>query len=204
MISRLVSSGALLAASLLAGPAVATSEFGDIPVVTAVLNSALEYERNGVEIPWSNPETGNSGVVAVERTFYLDPQSPCRDYRRTTERAGAPPAVVLGTGCRTPDGHWRLDERRDREPEPPAATVETEPLPPHETTAEAEEPTPLWTEIPEEPDEATAPEAKPVPRTSSTPSAAPARAAELPPLPRAKPTPPEVVVTASLPSKSDE
>jgi surface antigen len=86
--------------------------------VLPILNRVLETERTDVEVPWSNPETGNSGTIVVERTFYLEPGKPCREYRRTVERAGSPAVVIEGTGCRTGPGHWNLDEE---EPPPTGA-----------------------------------------------------------------------------------
>ena len=49
-------------------------------------------------------------MIVIERTFYRDPRTPCRDYRRTLERAGAPTVEIQGTGCRIGPGLWSLDE----------------------------------------------------------------------------------------------
>ena len=83
--------------------------------VLPLVNRVLETERTDVEVPWSNPETGNSGTIVVERTFYLEPGKPCREYRRTVERAGSPAVVIEGTGCRVGPEQWDLDEQ---EPSP--------------------------------------------------------------------------------------
>ena len=76
----------------------------DEEYVGPLVNQALESEKSRLEIPWHNPATGSSGMIMIERTFYRDPRTPCRDYRRTLERAGAPTVEVHGTGCRIATG----------------------------------------------------------------------------------------------------
>jgi surface antigen len=87
----------------------------DEEYVGPLINQALESERTGVAVPWTNPATGSSGTIVVERTFYRDPRTPCRDYRRTIERPGGPTVAIQGTGCRIGSGRWSLDEE---EPDP--------------------------------------------------------------------------------------
>jgi surface antigen len=101
-----------------AGPAgaVTAGDPRDQPYLSTIVNQALETERTNVDIPWSNPETGHRGVLVIERTFYRDPQSPCRDYRWTLERGSRPPATITGTGCRIGPALWRLDEREAASP----------------------------------------------------------------------------------------
>ena len=82
----------------------------DEEYVGPLVNQALESEKSRLEIPWHNPATGSSGMIMIERTFYRDPRTPCRDYQRTLERAGAPTVEVHGTGCRIAPGLWSLDE----------------------------------------------------------------------------------------------
>jgi surface antigen len=82
----------------------------DQDYVGPLVNQALESEKSRLEIPWHNPATGSSGMIMIERTFYRDPRTPCREYRRTLERAGAPPVEIHGTGCRIGPGRWSLDE----------------------------------------------------------------------------------------------
>jgi 17 kDa outer membrane surface antigen len=132
----------------------------DEEYVGPLINQALETEKTGVEIPWTNPATGSRGTIAVERTFYRDPRTPCRDYRRTIERPGAPIVEIQGTGCRVGSGRWSLDED---EPDA-AATVlfggtprETEPSRP-----------------PPEPESAAAPPSCPAPSAVPVPCTKPA------------------------------
>jgi surface antigen len=113
----------------------------DEDYVGPLINQALENERTGVEIPWSNPATASRGVIVIERTFYRDPRTPCRDYRRTIERAGAPSVEIEGTGCRIRSGRWSLDED---EPDPAREAIRR---PPPEA-AEAPAPEPEGTAAP--------------------------------------------------------
>lgn len=103
----------------LAGALDLAAQVADEDYVEPLLNRALEAEKTGVEMPWSNPETGSSGIIVIERTFYRDPRTPCRDYRRTLERAGAAAVEIEGTGCRVGPSEWELDE------EGPAALAAT-------------------------------------------------------------------------------
>jgi surface antigen len=110
----------LIAATAAVPRDVAAQAEADEEYVGPLVNQALETAKSGVEIPWSNPATGSSGMIVIERTFYRDPRTPCRDYRRTLARAGAPVAEVQGTGCRIGSGRWSLDEE---DPRTVAATV---------------------------------------------------------------------------------
>jgi surface antigen len=101
----------LLVAAPAAGLADTAGDRRDQPYLSTIVNQALETERTNIDIPWSNPETGHRGVLVIERTWYRDPQSPCRDYRWTLERGGRPAELINGTGCRIGPAVWRLDER---------------------------------------------------------------------------------------------
>ena len=61
-------------------------------------------------VPWKNPETGNGGNVRLLRTYYLEPEEPCRDYVRTIEKDGKELLSIRGTGCRDKEGKWKLNE----------------------------------------------------------------------------------------------
>jgi surface antigen len=111
----------------------------DAAFLEPILQRILETARTEVEVPWRNPATGNGGSIVIERTFYREPDMPCRAFVRTLESAGAP-QVTRGTGCRSSTGLWLIEE----EPESLAGTAprETAPrgtpapgtaaLPPHE------------------------------------------------------------------------
>lgn len=133
---------------------VAAQEDADEEYVAPLINQALETERTGVEVPWTNPATGSSGSITIERTFYRDPRTPCRDYRRTVERPGGPSLVIQGTGCRVGSGRWSLDEEA---PDParealfrraPGATETPEPPPSEAESAAAAPSCPALTAVP--------------------------------------------------------
>jgi surface antigen len=100
----------LLGLVCLAGASRAGEDPRDAAVVTALVKQTLEFERTGTDLPWSNPETGSRGMIRVERTYYLDSNTPCRDYTRTTRRPDGERITTHGTGCRMGDGRWFLDE----------------------------------------------------------------------------------------------
>jgi surface antigen len=112
----------------------------DAAFLEPILQRILETTRTEVEAPWRNPATGNGGSIVIERTFYREPDMPCRTFVRTLESAGAAPQVTRGTGCRSSTGLWLIEE----EPESGAGTAPrgtapratpppgTAALPPHE------------------------------------------------------------------------
>lgn len=112
--------GAGAALSLAGTGLAAAEERSDLAYVYPLVNQTLETERTDVDVRWANPETGNAGTITVRRTFYPEPGQPCREYVRTLERAGAPPLVTKGTGCRVGPGRWKLKED---EPAERAATA---------------------------------------------------------------------------------
>jgi hypothetical protein len=97
-----------------AAPQHLAAQADDDEYVGPLVNQALETEKSGIEVPWSNPASGSSGIIVIERTFYRDPRTPCRDYRRTLERTGAPTVEIQGTGCRIRSGRWSLVEAEAR------------------------------------------------------------------------------------------
>jgi surface antigen len=119
--------GALMATGVGCCPALAEEAADDLQHLRPLINQTLETEKSGVEIGWSNPETGHSGTLRVERTFYRD-QRPCREYLRTIERAGASTLVTRGVGCRVGRAQWEIKEEgataRAPSPRPGAASAE--------------------------------------------------------------------------------
>ena len=105
-------SGVLAAAILCLAPGLgwAADDPRDAAFLEPVLQRVLETARTDVEIPWRNPATGNGGSIVVERTFYREPEMPCRAFARTLESAGAAPQVTRGTGCRSSTGLWLIEE----------------------------------------------------------------------------------------------
>jgi surface antigen len=114
--------GLLLGLVCLAGAPRAGEDPQDAAVVAAMVKQTLEFERTGTDLPWSNPETGSRGVIRVERTYYRDTNTPCRDYTRTTRRPDGERITTRGTGCRMGDGRWFLDEALGAEVVPASKT----------------------------------------------------------------------------------
>jgi surface antigen len=108
---RTLSGGAAVAALvLLPSLGRAADDPRDAAFLAPVLQRALETARTNVEVPWSNPATGSRGGIVVERTFYREPDIPCRAYVRTLEAPAAALQVTRGTGCRDRSGLWLIEE----------------------------------------------------------------------------------------------
>lgn len=165
----------------IARAAVLSEDPGDQTYLTIKINEALETTKSAVEIPWRNSETGTQGVMVIERTYYRDPATPCRDYRRSVQRAGQPAAEFRGTGCRIGKALWSLDEVAVTPGRRSSGSSEASPLPLSPPTA--------------------SPAAKP-PEPSRSSAAAKASAGGLPPPPSAPAQPPPFPAYTP-PSKAD-
>ena len=91
------------------GQAQTAGEFDDLPTIAEAVNNALEFQKTGASVPWSSPGSGNSGTITVMRTFFRG-GTPCREYKRTVVSGGVLRDSVTGTGCRSADGIWSLQE----------------------------------------------------------------------------------------------
>ena len=89
-------------------PVAAREDFRDVQYLFGVILQRLETQRVGVEVPWMNPETGNRGIIVIDRESTDSSGSPCRDYRRITEVPGEAPIIHSGRGCRDNTGRWRV------------------------------------------------------------------------------------------------
>jgi len=138
--------GVVVALCLIAGAAWGADDPRDEPFLSPALQRALETARTGVEVPWRNPATGNRGTIVVERTFYRDPDTPCRAYARSLEVPGGADEVTKGTGCRTGTGLWVVEE------EPALAAPAPDPSPPAAPSGPGRAPTSVAEEGPTCPD----------------------------------------------------
>ena len=191
--------GALGLALLLPASLQAQEAADDKAYLEKRLSKILEFERTGAEIPWSNPETGNSGNIQLKRTYFLNPNSPCRDYIRSINTGEGEPETVRGTGCREDDGRWKLTEDAK-----PKRTVERGPA--EEKTAAA---TPGGAGAPAAKAPAGAEGASPRPEgaKAATPAAKPAaakKAAAAPAKAAPKAPPPPPKISARVPSRAPE
>ncbi len=77
----------------------------DVAAYDATTKTALAKARDGEIRGWSNPDTGNSGIVRPVRTFTAQNGATCRDYRSTFSfKDGAVSAD--GTACKQATGDW--------------------------------------------------------------------------------------------------
>lgn len=75
---------------------------------------ALEYDKDGMPRPWTNPETGTNGTVTPTRT-YQENRTYCREFAQTIqirERGSkdikGQADAKNGVACRQPDGKWKF------------------------------------------------------------------------------------------------
>jgi surface antigen len=133
---------------ILVSPAHAAEDPRDLSVIMPALNEALENERSGKDISWTNVVTGRAGTIRMERTFYRG-QQPCRDYIRTTVGNG-PGHEVRGVGCRLGRLNWTVEERSEEPattaaaaaPAPGAAPSEPPPTAAREPSGDSAQPRP--------------------------------------------------------------
>jgi surface antigen len=68
---------------------------------------ALESGQPGQALPWSNPQTGNSGSFAANAPYQNNSGQYCREYTQTIS-VGGQAQKAYGTACRQPDGNWQV------------------------------------------------------------------------------------------------
>ncbi|MCB1859733.1 MAG: hypothetical protein KDI63_15775 [Gammaproteobacteria bacterium] len=67
---------------------------------------ALEYLQSGKVLRWENPQSGNSGIVVPERTYYQKSQRKyCREYREIIT-VGNRSERYSDIACRNNKGNW--------------------------------------------------------------------------------------------------
>jgi surface antigen len=79
----------------------------DKELATQASYKALESTQSGVPVHWRNPESGHEGSVVTTRTYQSASGQYCREFRQTVVLEGRPVASYE-TGCRQPDGNWKL------------------------------------------------------------------------------------------------
>jgi surface antigen len=91
----------------------------DLTIIRKIVREDLTGRPNGTTLPWSNPESQNSGTVTLLDRF----DSQGRDCRRVRylvkpgpkQPSAVIPATYVLTTCRLPDGTWRLDNQAQPE-----------------------------------------------------------------------------------------
>lgn len=71
--------------------------------------NALEHNQVGQTLPWSNPQTGNSGYITPTSQYQTASGQFCREYTQSINVGGRVEEGV-GRACRQPDGSWRIVE----------------------------------------------------------------------------------------------
>ncbi|HEV7372800.1 RT0821/Lpp0805 family surface protein [Arenibaculum sp.] len=61
----------------------------------------------GETISWSNPQSGNSGVVTTTREGRANSGAYCREYQQTIT-VGGRTEQAFGVACQQPDGSWKI------------------------------------------------------------------------------------------------
>jgi surface antigen len=87
----------------------ASLDQADVPVYNSTTQRALETAPAGKTLPWSNPQTGNSGTVIPSAPYQNPNGQYCREYNQTIV-VGGKKQSGHGTACREPDGSWKIVE----------------------------------------------------------------------------------------------
>lgn len=67
---------------------------------------SMEHNRDGDASSWHNPNTGHSGYVVPDYTYYDESNRPCRDFTHVMKVDGRE-ETVSGTACRQNNGEWK-------------------------------------------------------------------------------------------------
>jgi surface antigen len=81
----------------------------DLSIIRQTVYTEVHGRPVGTTAKWSNPQSGNSGKIALVRKFTRNGQQ-CEtlDYRLTTQRRATRPEHYRLSSCLQPDGQWRL------------------------------------------------------------------------------------------------
>lgn len=81
----------------------------DLDIIRHTVNEQVHGKPVGTTAKWSNPESQNSGKIALVRKFTRNGQQ-CEtlDYRLITKRRPVGPQHYRLSSCLQPDGQWRL------------------------------------------------------------------------------------------------
>ena len=67
----------------------------------------LEYGKIGSKTRWSNPDSGNSGVIKPTRTYKEANGQDCREFEQTVF-VNQKQETATGRACRDSDGTWKI------------------------------------------------------------------------------------------------
>jgi surface antigen len=80
---------------------------GDMAYYNQTSQRALETGQPGQALPWSNPQTGNSGTVTPQAYYQTPNGQYCREYSQQIN-VGGKTESGYGKACRQPDGTWQI------------------------------------------------------------------------------------------------
>ncbi len=69
-------------------------------------HQALTNAKSNTSVPWTNPDSGNSGTITPVKT-YPSGGTYCREYQEKII-VGGQTQSAFGTACRQPDGQWKI------------------------------------------------------------------------------------------------
>jgi surface antigen len=85
----------------------ASLDRADMVYYNQTQQKALETAQPGQALPWSNPQTGNSGTFTPAGYYQNTSGQYCREFNQTVTVAGKA-QNAYGTACRQPDGSWQI------------------------------------------------------------------------------------------------
>lgn len=98
--------GALLGAGI--GHSIGSSlDRADMQYYQSASQRAFENNTAGQPLPWSNPQSGNSGVVIPQAPYKTSSGQYCREFQNKIT-VGGKTETGYGTACRQPDGSWQI------------------------------------------------------------------------------------------------
>lgn len=99
--------GGTLLGAMLGSSIGASLDKADMAYYNQASQSALEKGQTGKSLPWSNPQTGNSGVITPSSYYQTANGQYCREYTQKIT-VGGKTQEGTGTACRNPDGSWQI------------------------------------------------------------------------------------------------
>jgi len=79
----------------------------DLAAYNATSQKAMETAQPGQTMPWTNPQSGNSGTVTPGNYYQTPSGQYCREYQQTIV-VGGQKQQGYGKACRQPDGTWQI------------------------------------------------------------------------------------------------
>jgi len=83
-------------------------EESDMVFYRKLTNTELASAEDGAVLNWTNPETGNSGIIRPVHTYNIADGRVCKGYRSTVAFSSDAIQSGAGTACLTTDGSWQI------------------------------------------------------------------------------------------------